>query len=163
MYRPTPHGPLLLADDTDSHLVAHAQLQDETYTLLGLPLRALYETAQLDFGSIDFAAACDRFAAAGVPHVLSAHLDAASRLFGRPELDGPSGRRAAAHTRLAEAGVAAPALTEAWTYAVRVPRSFTEARMHEEFGPGSGRAWLWGTRARHVARRVSVRVGRRGH
>jgi hypothetical protein len=48
MFRPTCGGPLLLADDTDAfvHLVAHAQLREETYVLFGLRLRALYETAQ---------------------------------------------------------------------------------------------------------------------
>jgi len=165
MFRPTAGGVLLLADDTDSfvHLVAHAQLQEETYTLLGLPLRALYETSRTEVGPPELAAARARFDRAGVRHVLEAHLDAAHRLFGAVTAPGGARRRAAVHTHLAEAVVAAPAFGAAWTYAVRVPRSFSEDRMADEFGPGHGPAWLWGARARHAARRVSVRVGRRGH
>ena len=93
--RPTPHGTMLLADDVDSfvHLVAHAQLQEETYTLLGLPLHALYETAQLDLTDEARAVARTRFERAGVGHVFDAHIDAAHRLFGRRPRHDP--RRAA--------------------------------------------------------------------
>jgi hypothetical protein len=170
MYRPTARGVLLLADDTDTfvHLVAHAQLQEETHTLLGAPLRALFETAQLassdgDGDEIRWPDVRARFLAAGVDHVLDAHLDAARRWFDAPGLPEPApggGRRAAAHTRLVELGIAEPALVDGWTYAVRVPRSFTEARMHAEFGPGEGSGWLWRARTRHVARRLAVRLGR---
>ena len=119
-FRSTPGGSLLLADDVDSlvHLVAHAQLQEETYTLLGLPLRALHETAR---------------------HHLSAPTGSSAPRF-RPAA--PHGARGSI-TRLAEAGVAAPPLAAGWTYAVRFPRSFTAARMVDEFGPGTGAAWLW--------------------
>jgi hypothetical protein len=163
----TAHGVLLLADDTDTfvHLVAHAQLQEETYTLLGLPLRALFETAQVADVDIRWSEAHDRFARAGVGHVLDAHLDATRRWFGASTLPGPSAsgaRRAALHTRLVELAVAEPRAVDAWTYAVRVPRSFTASRMHAEFGPGEGGAWLWRARARHAARRVHERVTRRG-
>lgn len=164
MYRPTARGAFLLADDTDAfvHLVAHAQLQEETYTLLGLPLRALYETARLHPEAIDWDDVHGRFDRAGVGHVLAAHLDAARRLFGAPAPGVPArSRRAVAHTRLAEAGVALPELASGWTYAVRLPRSFAEPRMIEEFGPADGPAWLWRARARHAARRAGVRLGRR--
>ncbi len=163
--RPTPGGALLLADVVDSfvHLVAHAQLQEETYTLLGLPLRALYETTRYDLAADELAAARDRYDRAGVAHVFDAHVDAAHRLFAAAAPRRGPHRRASIHTRLAEAGVAAPALIAGWTYAVRVPRSFTEERMAEEFGPGSGTGWLWRARARHAAHRVVVRVQGRGH
>jgi len=166
MYRPTEHGVLLLADDTDAfvHLVAHAQLQEETHALLGLPLRALLETSCLDVGQIRWSDVRARFDAAGVGHVLDAHLHAARHWLGVGDLPGPTeggGRRAAAHTRLVELGVAEPALVATWTYAVRVPRSFTPDRMAAEFGPGEGDAWLWRARARHAARRVGARLGHR--
>jgi hypothetical protein len=165
MFRPTPGGALLLGDDVDSfvHLVAHAQLQEETYTLLGLPLRALYETARHVVDAKDMAAARERFERAGVAHVFDAHLDAAHRLFGAAAPSDHALRRASTHTRLAEVGVAAPALAAGWTYTVRVPRSFSAERMAEEFGPGRGTEWLWRARTRHAARRLAVRVRRRGH
>jgi hypothetical protein len=170
MHRPTARGVLLLADDTDTlvHLVAHAQLQDETYTLLGLPLRALFETAQLATGVIEPGEICwkdvrARFDAAGVGHVLDAHLHATRHWFGAatgPDVATGGARRAAAHTRLVALGVVEPAVVDGWTYAVRLPRSFTAARMHDEFGPGEGAAWLWRSRSRHAARRVGTRLGR---
>ena len=167
MYRPTARGVLLLADDTDTfvHLVAHAQLQEETHTLLGLPLRALFETAQLQQEEIRWRDVRARFDDAGIGHVLDAHLHGTRHWFGASELPAPSpagARRAAAHTRLVELGVAEPAVVAGWTYAVRLPRSFTPERMHAEFGPGEGSAWLWQARARHAARRVGSRVGRHG-
>ena len=176
----TSRGTLLLADATDAfvHLVAHAQLQDETYTRLGLPLRALHETARLDLAAIDGNDLHERFERAGVGHVLAAHLDAARHLFGaaapavqaRSRLAVQAGsrlavqarsRRAVIHTRLVEAGVALPEVVNGWTYAVRLPRSFTEDRMVDEFGPADGPAWVWRARARHVARRAALRLGRR--
>jgi hypothetical protein len=165
MYRPTPRGVRLLADDTDTfvHLVAHAQLQEETHTLLGLPLRALFETAQVGSDEIRWRDVRARFDVAGVGHVLDAHLHGTRHWFGASTLPEPApegARRAAAHTRLVELGVAEPALVEAWTYAVRLPRSFTADRMHAEFGAGEGSAWLWRSRARHAARRVGARVTR---
>jgi hypothetical protein len=167
MYRPTERGAMLLADDTDTfvHLVAHAQLQEETYTLLGLPLRALLETARVNAREVRWDDARRRFDGAGVGHVLDAHLHATRHWFGAPDLPAPSearARRAAAHTRLVELGVAAPATVAAWTYAVRVPRSFGADRMHAEFGgeADGGPAWLWRARARHAARRMGARLGR---
>jgi hypothetical protein len=164
---PGAPGARLLADDTDTfvHLVAHAQLQEETYTLLGLPLRALFETAQLADVEIRWTEVRARFERAGVRHVLDAHLDATRRWFDASTLPAPSpsgARRAALHTRLVELGVAEPRAVDAWTYAVRVPRSFTASRMHAEFGPGEGRAWLWQARARHAARRLHARATRHG-
>jgi len=162
--RSTPRGRFLMADDTDAfvHLVAHAQLQEDTYRLLGLPLRPLLETTLLLDSAIDWSDAQARFEHTGVGHVLAAHLDAAGRLFGVRGSPIPTTRRARAHTRVVEAGVAIPRAVDGWTYLVRLPHSFSEPRMADEFGPGSGPAWLWGARARHAARRVSVRVGRRG-
>jgi Uncharacterised nucleotidyltransferase len=167
MYRPTARGVLLLADDTDTfvHLVAHAQLQEETHALLGLPLRALFETAQLHGDEINWNDVRVRFDDAGVGHVLDAHLHGTRHWFGAtsvPEPALPHTRRAALHTRLVELGVAAPPVVDGWTYAVRLPRSFTAARMQEEFGPGEGEAWLWRARGRHAARRVRTRLGRHG-
>lgn len=168
MHRPTARGVLLLADDTDTfvHLVAHAQLQEETYTLLGLPLRAMFETAQLGrvVHEIEWNDVRARFDAAGVGQVLDAHLHGTRHWFGASELPEPSdggARRAAWHRRLVEVGVAEPGVPAAWTYAVRVPRSFTPDRMHAEFGPGEGSAWLWRSRGRHVVRRVGARVAGR--
>jgi hypothetical protein len=165
MYRPTHRGVFLLADDTDTlvHLIAHAQLQEETYTLLGVPLRALFETARMHLGSVRWQEVRERFEHAGVAHVLDAHLDAARRLFGAVDLPEPSetdARRVAWHGRLSELGVAAPEAVAGWTYAVRAPRSFSADRMRSEFGPGAGAAWLWRSRARHGARRVGARLGR---
>ncbi|HEY3671430.1 MAG TPA: nucleotidyltransferase family protein, partial [Acidimicrobiia bacterium] len=183
MYRPTERGVLLLADDTDTfvHLVAHAQLQEETHALLGLPLRALFETALVQQSEIRWRDVRARFEAAGVAPVLDAHLHATRHWFGADELPTPSAgsaRRARAHTRLVELGVAEPALVEAWTYLVRVPRSFTADRMRAEFAPAdaaddhpdaahpdadhpdAGPAWLWKARARHVVRRVEARLTR---
>jgi hypothetical protein len=158
-------GPMLVASDTDTfvHLVAHAQLQEETYRLLGLPLRPLLETVHLVPGAIDWGDARERFARAGVGHVLAAHLDAAHRLFAAPAVPVSRSRRAAVHSLAAEGGVALPAAVDGWTYLMRLPRSFSEDRMVAEFGAGSGPSWLWSARARHAARRVSVRVGSRGH
>jgi hypothetical protein len=137
--------------------------------LLGLPLRALFETAQLADVDIRWAEARARFVRAGVGHVLDAHLDATRRWFGASTrlAPSPSGARRAAlrsalHTRLVELGVAEPSAVDAWTYAVRMPRSFTATRMHAEFGPGEGGAWLWQARARHAARRLHERVTRHG-
>lgn len=163
--RSTPRGRFLMADDTDTfvHLVAHAQLQEDTYRLLGLPLRPLLETTHLLDTAIDWSDAQARFERADVGHVLAGHLDAAHRLFGTGASRIPMSRRAGAHTRVVEAGVALPGAVDVWTYLVRLPHSFSEPRMVDEFGPGAGRAWLWQARARHAARRVSVRVGRRGH
>ncbi|HEY3673795.1 MAG TPA: nucleotidyltransferase family protein [Acidimicrobiia bacterium] len=173
MYRPTARGVLLLADDTDTfvHLVAHAELQEETHALFGLPLRALFETALVHQSEIRWRDVRESFAAAGVSRVLDAHLHATRHWFGAEALPEPSegsARRAAAHTRLVEVGVAEPALVEGWTYAVRVPRSFTADRMRTEFAPedashdpaDAGPAWLWTARARHVVRRVEARLTR---
>jgi len=166
MYRPTERGVLLLADDTDTfvHLVAHAQLQEETHTLLGLPLRALFETARIAPSEVRWRDVRAAFDDAGVGHVLDAHLYATRRWFGAEALPEPSeggARRAAAHTRMVEVGVAEPALLAGWTYAVRVPRSFTAERMQAEFGADDGGAvWLWQARARHVVRRVEARLTR---
>ena len=163
--RSTRLGRFLMADDTDTfvHLVAHAQLQEDTYRLLGLPLRPLLETTLLLDTAIDWGDAQARFEHAGVGHVLAAHLDAARRLFDTGGSPIPMSRRAGAHTRVVEAGVAVPRAVDGWTYLVRLPHSFSEPRMVDEFGPGAGPAWLWQSRARHAARRVSVRVGRRGN
>jgi hypothetical protein len=171
MYRPTERGVLLLADDTDTfmHLVAHAQLQEETHVLLGLPLRALFETARVQRSEIRWHDVRAGFEAAGVAHVLDAHLHATRHWFRADTLPEPSeggARRAATHTRLVELGVAEPALRAGWTYAVRVPRSFTAERMHAEFGAadgaGGGPAWLWKARVRHGVRRAEARLTRRG-
>jgi hypothetical protein len=167
MFCPTLRGVLLLADATDTfvHLVAHAQLQEETYTLLGLPLRALLETARVNASDVRWDDVRGRFDRAGVGHVLDAHLHATRRWFGATELPTPpeaGARRAAVHTRLVELGVAEPAAVAAWTYAVRVPRSDRPERMRAEFGDGDdGPAWLWRARARHTARRVGERLGAR--
>jgi hypothetical protein len=163
--RSTAHGRFLVADDTDTvvHLVAHAQLQEDTYRRLGLPLRALLETTRLLDTAIDWSDAQARFEHAGAGRVLAAHLDAASRLFGVPPAPVATTRRAAVHTRLAETGVAVPRAIDGWGYLVRLPQSFSESRMVDEFGPVTGSAWLGRARARHVARRVAVRVGRREH
>lgn len=163
-FRSTPGGTLLLADGVDTlvHLVAHAQLQEETYALLGLPLRALHETARHQLSAAELAAARARFERSGVVRVFDAHMDAARRLFGAAVPSHSAAWRSGLHTRLAEAGVAAPPLAAGWTYAVRFPRSFSAARMVDEFGPGTGAAWLWKARARHAARRVTVRLDRRG-
>jgi hypothetical protein len=162
--RLTAHGRFLLADYTDTlvHLVAHAQLQEETYRLLGLPLRPLLETTHLSPTDVDWPRAQASFERAGVGHVFLAHLDAASRLFGTPVPAVVGTRRAAWHTGLVRVGAALPPAVDGWTYCVRLPRSFSAPRMADEFGPGEGPAWLWGARARHALRRVSVRVGRRG-
>jgi len=166
---PTPQGEFLLADETDTlvHLVAHAQLQEETYTLLGLPLRALFETARLDPRPIDWNAARARFARASVDHVFDAHVVAAHELFAANLPIEPSvGRatsRARVHLQLAEAGVAVPDALGTWTYVVRLPRSFAHERMVDEFGTPAGAAWLWRSRARHAARRVAARLGRDGN
>ena len=162
--RSTPHGRFLMADDTDTfvHLVAHAQLQEDTYRLLGLPLRPLLETTYLLDTDIDWSDARARFAQAGVGPVFVAHLDATHRWFGVGGSRVRTTRRAAAHTRVVEAGVALPRAVDGWTYLVRLPHSFSAARMADEFGPGAGPAWLWRSRGRHAARRVSVRASRRG-
>ncbi|MDQ1432107.1 MAG: hypothetical protein QOF40_2709, partial [Actinomycetota bacterium] len=163
--RSTAHGRFLMADDTDTvvHLVAHAQLQEGTYRRLGLPLRPLLETTRVLDSAVDWHEAQARFERAGVGRVLAAHLDAAVRLFGVPSPPVATTWRAGTHTRLAEAGVAVPRALEGWAYLVRLPQSFSESRMADEFGPGPGTAGLWWSRARHAARRVSVRVGRREH
>ncbi len=92
MYRPTGRGVLLLADDTDTfmHLVAHAQLQEETHVLLGLPLRALFETARVQQSEIRWHDVRAGFEAAGVAHVLDAHLHATRHWFRVEELPEPS-------------------------------------------------------------------------
>lgn len=172
-HRPTARGRLLLADDTDTfvHLVAHAQLQEETHTLLELPLRALLETSQVDARDVRWEDVRARFDRAGVGHVLDAHLHATRHWFGARDLPAPSARtrrRAAAHTRMVALGVAEPGLVTTWTYLVRVPRSFSAERMHAEFGSDEGSdlgpaetpAWLWRARARHAGRRVGTRWGR---
>jgi hypothetical protein len=163
--RGTALGSMLLASDTDTlvHLVAHAQLQDDTYRLLGVPLRALFETAHwlAQAPEVDDADTRERFARAGVGHVLDAHLHAAHRWFDGPPPRRPTGIRARAHTRLLEVGVASPSARGRWDYLVRVPQSFTEARMVDEFGPRGGARWLWASRARHAGRRVRARLGAR--
>jgi len=160
--RETALGSVLLASDTHTlvHLVAHAQLQDDTYRLLGVPLRALYETARWLEHAHDADVDTTRrvFARAGVRHVLDAHLDAAHRWFGGPAAP-PPGPRARAHIVAVEAGIASPEALGAWDYLVRVPQSFTVDRMVDEFGSPSGAAWLWRARARHAGRRIRARLG----
>ncbi len=104
--RPTARGMLLLADDTDAfvHLVAHAQLQEETHTLLGLPLRALLETSCVDVGAIRWPDVRARFAAAGVGHVLDAHLHATRHWLDPDDLPGPADGRALRASRAHPAG-----------------------------------------------------------
>jgi hypothetical protein len=158
----TAHGRIRFATDTDTfvHLVAHAQLQDDTYRLLGVPLRALFETARWLTAptAIDLDAAGWRFTRAGVSHVLDAHLDAAHRWLSAPGVRTTT-VRARAHTVGVEAGVASPDARAAWDYLMRVPASFTETRMVDEFGPSGGAAWLWQARARHAGRRIAIRLG----
>jgi hypothetical protein len=131
----------------------------------------LFETALVHQSEIRWRDVRSAFASAGVAPVLDAHLHATRHWFGPEALPAPSergARRAAAHTRLVELGVAAPRLLEAWTYAVRAPRSFTADRMRTEFGTedgldgrtDAGPAWLWKARARHVVRRVEARLTR---
>jgi hypothetical protein len=85
--RDTASGAFVLASDTDTfvHLVAHAQLQDDTYRLLGLPMRAVRDRT---------AAArrarhrrCRRHEAVRDARCLArarAHLDAPRRMFDAP-------------------------------------------------------------------------------
>lgn len=163
--RPTACGPLLLASDTDAfaHLVAHAQLQDDTYRLFGLPLRALLETS-LVLGrpnDVDLAEVERRFAAVGARHVLRAHLAAAHACFGV----GPAGAadvRSRTHQVGVAAGVASPRAAAAWAYLTYLPVSFARDRMVAEFGEPGGPAWLWRSRVRHAGRRVAQRLGRGG-
>ncbi|MET0628604.1 MAG: nucleotidyltransferase family protein [Acidimicrobiia bacterium] len=162
--RDTAAGAFVLASDTDTfvHLVAHAQLQDETYRLLGVPLRALFETALLlrVAHDIDDADVTRRFATHGVSHVLAAHLDASRRMFDAP-VDVPSNVRTVAHRLAVDVAVTEPRAQEAWAYLTRLPGSFSESRMTEEFGPSGGSAWLWRARARHAGRRVRARLRER--
>jgi hypothetical protein len=164
--RDTAAGAFLLASDTDTfvHLVAHAQLQDETYRLLELPLRALFETAVLLRGAndVDDAEVTRRFAAHGASHVLTAHLDASRRMFDAP-VDAAAKARTVTHRLGVAVGIAEPNALDAWAYLTRVPGSFTRARMIEEFGPADrdrlrGAAWLWRARARHAGRRIAARL-----
>ncbi|HEX5588077.1 MAG TPA: nucleotidyltransferase family protein, partial [Acidimicrobiia bacterium] len=161
--RDTGRGAFLLASDTDTfvHLVAHAQLQDESYRLLHLPVRALFETALVlrAANDVDQATVRRRFAVHGVSHVLAAHLDAARELFGAP-VDAERGPRTVAHRVAVDVGVAEPRALETWAYLTRLPNSFSEARMNDEFGPARGAAWLWSSRARHAGRRVAARLPR---
>ena len=160
--RPTAFGPLLLASDTDAfvHLVAHAQLQDDTYRRLGMPLRALLETGVMlgRPNDVDLADVERRFAGRGVSHVLRAHLADAHARFGVLPA-GPGDARSRAHQVGVAACTASPQAAAAWTYLTYLPESFARDRMVAEFGEAAGTAWLWRSRARHAGRRVAVRLG----
>ncbi len=161
--RPTAFGSVLLARDTDAfaHLVAHAQLQDDTYRRFGLPLRALLESSVVlgRPNDVDLDEVEQRFAGRAVAHVLRAHLTAAHLLFAVPHSVSDDAR-ARVHQLGVEVGVASPPVAATWAYLAYLPRSFARDRMVSEFGEPTGAAWLWRARARHAGGRVADRLRR---
>jgi hypothetical protein len=153
------HGRLRMSDThAVIHLVAHAQLQDDTYQLCELPLQALYEMVRWSFAdSVDWDGVHRRFVANDCRHVLDAHLDAAHRLFGAA-IQVRRSARTRAHGRLTTMGVRYPRLLRVWR---QVPRSFTRARMLERYGPARGPLWLTRNRLRHASARLTARVRNR--
>jgi hypothetical protein len=70
--------------DAATHLVAHAQLQDEAHLLAQVPLRALHETALLLRGdeAVDWPRVRSAFARADATRALDGHLALTEALFG---------------------------------------------------------------------------------
>jgi hypothetical protein len=152
-----PAGPVLAAgrpmDATDSvtHLIAHAQLQDEAHLLGRLPLRSLHELAVISQGPLGPMIAWDvirrRFAGAGAEGALDSHLHLARVLF---DADVPRPRRAGralGHEWLCRAMLKPPQPAQYIERALFLPRALSAERMHQLHGPGP----LWALRLRHVA------------
>jgi len=166
--RVAPRGPSgrLLMDDTHAvvHLVAHGQLQDDTYLLRELPLRALHELAVwARCGTpIDWEEVAGHFDRVGRRSVLDASLLATARMF-HAEVPVRAGLSARRQHLLCRAGIRWPLLRRAYRYVLYLPRSFSRARMEAEFGSPRGRCWLWHARARHIVQRVdAAKSARRG-
>ena len=164
MFRPTPGGTLLLADDVDSfvHLVAHAQLQEETYTLLGLPLRASTRPR---------ATSSTRRT---LPPPASGSSGPASRTCSTPISTPPADCSVPPHRRTTRSDVRRR--TPGWRRSGwrhlrsrRAGRTRCASRGRSapsgwprNSAPAEGAEWLWRARTRHAGRRVAVRVRRRG-
>ena len=130
--------------------------------LAGPPAPPRSTTTRHVLDAKDLAAARERFERSGVAHVFDAHLDAARRLFGAAAPSDHALRRASAHTRLAEVGVAAPALAAGWTYAVRVRGRSAPSGWPRNSAPAKARNGCGAPGRAHAGRRVAVRVRRRG-
>ncbi len=84
---------------------------------------------------------------------LKQEYSAARRFF---DIESPRpvpGLRARTHEQLAVLQ-----LGNSLRYLQRLPHSFSTARMGELYGPVRGPGWLWRSRARHVSRRLRVRL-----
>jgi hypothetical protein len=144
--------------DTDAVavLVAHAQLEDDAYRFFEFPLRALYETRQWlesKRAGIDWDEIARRFRGVRRQGAVEAHLLAARRFFGIESPRPVPGLRARTHEQLAVLQFG-----NFLRYLQRLPHSFSTARMGELYGPVRGPGWLWRSRARHVSRRLRVRL-----
>ena len=117
--------------DAATHLIAHAQLQDESYLLGRVPWRALYELAlllQSDRRSdIDWNLVRSRFADAGAERALDGFLWQSSMLFGADVP--PRSGRVPTRSRLALAVVDRPRLGAAFAWLAYLPRSLSANRM----------------------------------
>jgi hypothetical protein len=161
-----PYGRHLVMHDTHAvvALIAHAQLQDETYPRLQIPVRGLYETdtwIKRRPSAIDWDEVERRFAGVGERGVLDAHLLALHRWFGTAlplRVSGAHGVRARVHDQSTVLALRFPAGQRTANYLRCLPRSFARNRLVALYGPDTGPMWVWRARARHVLNRLSARL-----
>jgi alpha-ketoglutarate-dependent taurine dioxygenase len=134
-------------------LIAHAQLQDDGYRLLHLPLRALYDFALLNAqgrdGAVDWGEVRERFARVGKLRCLSGFVAAVEDLFGMSApLQLRGGRSWSRATRWA---VRHPTAGLAYREAALLPRALSAARMARLYD-AHGRGQRTVARLRHASR-----------
>jgi hypothetical protein len=150
-------GAPMTMTDAATHLIAHAQLQDEAHLLRRLPLRSLHELAVVSGPDVDWDLVRRRFSAVGAEAALDGHLHLTGVLFGG-NVPPPRRRvRALAHERLCRALLERPSVAVNFERVVYAPRALRSERMHELHGPGPVTA----LRAVHLARAASRSVRRR--
>lgn len=149
-------GSSMTTTDAVTHVIAHAQLQDEAYLLGRVPMRALYELALLlesPLGrDVDWSQVRARFTAVGAERALDGFLWLSSSLFAASV---PSiGVRAPLRSRLALAVIDRPRCGAVVSWVAYLPRWLSADRMRS-LDPNQP---AWRTRLTFVARGANARV-----
>ncbi|MCY7300672.1 MAG: nucleotidyltransferase family protein [Ilumatobacteraceae bacterium] len=146
-------GSPMSTTDAITHLIAHAQLQDEAHLLRQVPLRAMHELTVLASGrradEIDWPVVAQRFAGADATTAFGSFLVQTQLLFGLPAPVAPTraARRAGRQTMWLTAH---PALARRYRRIAYVPRGFSTGRQTALYGPG--RPWV--LRRQHLISRL---------
>lgn len=143
--------------DAATHLIAHAQLQDEAYLLGQVPLRALHETALIIDGDevVDWPRVMEAFDRVGKGRAVLTHLALVTSLFAvDPPMSVARGVRTRATLAIAAAADEHRALVTAQIR--HLPRSLAAERMAVLY-PGTG---LHRSRLAHLSNGLRRRWGK---